>query len=215
MPQTSPPSRKKKRVLKSTEDRQREILDVTVQVLAEYGIQGATISRIADAVGMSKGALYYHFPNREALVSAAMDMMDEAAAAWLAELTGTDAPSSLLAMGDAHSDFTLSGYHSFIRPFFQTIASNPDEAVVSLITEKRDVYFDRLRECAERGKREGTIRADVDTREVAWAMLLHAWGEDVARLQGADEYIAGGFSRRILRRLLATYSVPEGPAAEG
>ena len=207
MPETPPTDQKTRRVLKPKKDRQREILDVTVKVLAEYGIQGATIARIAEAVGMSKGALYYHFPNREALVSAAMDMMDEAAAAWLAELSGKDAPSSLVAMGEAHSLFTLSGYHSFIRPFFQTIASNPDEAVISIIKAKRDVYFDRLVECAERGKREGTIRPGVDSREVAWAMLLHAWGEDVARLQGADEYIADGVSRSILRRLLASYTV--------
>lgn len=207
MSQPSRTSRKKKRVLKSREDRHREILEVTVQVLAEYGIQGATISRIAEAVGMSKGALYYHFPNREALISAAMDVMDETAVAWLDELAGEDAPSCLLAMADAHSSFTLSGYHSFIRPFFQTISSNPDSNVISLIAAKRGVYFDRIVECAERGQREGTIRADADPREIAWMMLQHAWGEDVARLQGADEYLTAGASRNILRRILATYTV--------
>ena len=206
MPET-PRIDKKRRVLKPKEDRSREIFDVTVKVLAEHGIQGATVARIAEAVGMSKGALYYHFPNREALVSAAMDMMDEAAAAWLAELSGKDAPSSLLAMGEAHSQFTLFRLSLFHPPLLSDHCQQSRRGGHLHHQDQEGRLLRSPGQCAERGKREGTIRPDVDSREVAWAMLLHAWGEDVARLQGADEYVAEGVSRSILHRLLATYIV--------
>lgn len=208
MTQTVRPHAKKKRVLKTKAERQREILDVTIRILAKYGLHGATISRISAAAGMSRGALYYHFRNREELLAAAMEAMDETATAWIAKPLGKDAPARLLAMGEAHSVWTLSAYNGFIRPFYQLIASSRETSLESLITTKTHFYLQYLVECVEEGQREGTIRGDVDSREVAWSLLLHAWGEDIARLQGIDEYITEGVSRNILRRLLASYTVP-------
>jgi AcrR family transcriptional regulator len=213
MPQSVRTRRKKKRVLKTKAERSREIVQVTIRLIAEHGLHGTTISRIADAVGMSRGALYYHFPNREALLGAALDAMDESATAWLVTPSGADTPARLLAMGEAHSQWTLSAYHTFIRPFYQLISSNRESGLTSLILAKTHHYFQYLVECAEEGKREGTIRSDVDSREVAWSMLLHAWGEDITRLQGIDEYVTDGMSRNILRRLISSYTVA--PQCEG
>ncbi len=198
----------KKRTLKAKPERQREIVDVTVRLLAEHGIAGTSISRIADAVGMSKSALYYHFPNHEALLRAAMDAIDETAADWITKPRAENAPERLEAIGRAHSTWTLSARNTFLRPFYQMISSNRDESLTAAISTKREVYLDRLAEYAEEGKREGTIRSDADSREIARCILMHAWGEDVAFLMGAEEFLTDGVSQRLLHRLLAVYAVP-------
>jgi AcrR family transcriptional regulator len=208
MAQAAQTKRRKRRVLKTKAERQREIVDVTVKLLADYGIEGTSISRIADAVGMSKGALYYHFPNHMALISAAMDAIDETATDWITKPTGENAPARLLAIGQAHTKWTISARNTFLRPFYQLVASSREDNLTAAISAKRQVYFDRLVAYADEGKREGTIRSDVDSREIAWAILLHARGEDIAFLQGDDGYITEGVSQRILRRLLASYTVP-------
>jgi AcrR family transcriptional regulator len=51
-------------VRKTKAERQREIVDVTVKLLGKYGVEGTTVSRIAAAAGIARGALYQHFPNR-------------------------------------------------------------------------------------------------------------------------------------------------------
>jgi AcrR family transcriptional regulator len=214
MPQAGRTKRKPKRVSRTAGDRRREILDVTVKLLAEHGIQGTSVSRIADAVGMSKGTLYYHFPNHKALLSAAMDLIDETATDWITKPSGDDALSRLLAIGKAHSRWTLSARNTFLRPFYQTISSNLDDDIAAAIGAKRRIYLDRLAEYAEEGKREGTIRSDADAREIGYCLLMHAWAEDIAFLMGDDDYITEGFSHKMLRRLLAAYAAPNQAAPD-
>ncbi|MYW05447.1 TetR family transcriptional regulator [Streptomyces sp. SID3343] len=51
------------------------LLDTAVQVLAELGWQGGTVTVVAGRVGLSRGAVQHHFPTREDLFTAAIDYM--------------------------------------------------------------------------------------------------------------------------------------------
>jgi len=46
------------------------ILDVATSLFAEIGYAGATNARIAEAADLTRGAMLYHFPDRESLVEA-------------------------------------------------------------------------------------------------------------------------------------------------
>ena len=61
--------------------------------------------------------------------------------------------------------------------------------------------------------REASTR-DVEAGDVAWGLLLHAWGEDIARLMGVDQFITNGVSKRLLERLLDSYVPNPAPSAE-
>jgi AcrR family transcriptional regulator len=204
---------RKKFVRKTKSERQREIVEATVQLVGKYGVQGTTVSRIAAAVGIARGALYQHFPNREAVLEAALASMGERSSAWLAQSSGPDVPARLLGMGEAHSSWSLSEYNTFVRPFFQLIASNRETSLTRLIIERQQTDLRYLVELVEEGKRQGTIASEVESRDIAWSLLLHAWGEDIARLMGVDQFITEGASNRILRRLLDTYTVDPAPPA--
>ena len=211
MPQSAGPGRAKKFVRKTKTERQREIVDATVHLIGKYGVQGTTVSRIAQAAGIARGALYQHFPNREAVLKAALATWGERSSAWMTDGSGTsDVPAQLLHMGEAHSSWALSEYNTFVRPFFQLIASNRETALTRLITERQQEDFRRLVALVDEGKRQGSIALDVESGDVAWSLLLHAWGEDIARLMGVEQFITGGASGRILERLLDTYEAGSG-----
>ena len=194
---------------KTKAKRQREIVDVTVQLLGKYGVQGTTVSRIAAAAGIARGALYQHFPNREALLEAAIAAMGERSSRWILDPTGRDVIERLLNIGKTHSSWSLSEYNTFVRPFFQLLTSDKETALSRSIIAKHDEDFGYIAGLVEEGKRQGAIAADADSGDVAWSLLMHAWAEDIARLMGIDQFITGGASERILRRLLATYAVQE------
>jgi len=43
-------------------------MDIAIDCFARYGYQGASIDRIAKAAGLTKGAIYYHFKDKEELL---------------------------------------------------------------------------------------------------------------------------------------------------
>lgn len=51
------------------------LLASTVDILADQGWAAATVARVAEAAGVSRGAAQHHFPTREALITAALDQM--------------------------------------------------------------------------------------------------------------------------------------------
>ena len=199
-------------VRKAKAVRQKEIVVATIGLIGRYGVQGTTVSCIAQAAGIARGALYQHFPNREAVLEAALDAWREQSSAWMSRPDDAHAPDRLLAMGRAHSEWAISPDNTFVRPFFQLIASNRESSLTTSIIERQQEDFQRLVDLVEEGKREGSIELEVESGDVAWALLLHAWGEDIARLIGVDKFITEGASTRILERLVAGYAAGEGPA---
>src|SRR6187399_2277548 len=56
----------------------KELMAIAIDCFARYGYQGTTIDRIASAAGVTKGALYYHFRDKEELLfEAVQDRISE------------------------------------------------------------------------------------------------------------------------------------------
>ncbi len=51
--------------------RREQLLSVTVDQVAARGVAGASLSRIAEAAGITKAAVLYHFTSKDALIAAA------------------------------------------------------------------------------------------------------------------------------------------------
>jgi AcrR family transcriptional regulator len=68
-----PLASKRKRVLKSAEDRRQEILDAAVHVFSDRGVSRATVADIATAAGVAKGTVYLYFGSKEQLLGALRD----------------------------------------------------------------------------------------------------------------------------------------------
>jgi AcrR family transcriptional regulator len=62
---------------KPAEDRRREIADAALRVIATQGLGRFTAVAIAREVGLTDGALFRHFPSKEAIVDAAIDRVEE------------------------------------------------------------------------------------------------------------------------------------------
>ena len=83
-------------VLPAARDR---ILDAAEQLVADQGASSLTLDAVAQAAGVSKGGLLYHYPNKDALLAAMIerhcDDLDERCARELEGLPA-DQPSSRL-----------------------------------------------------------------------------------------------------------------------
>lgn len=71
----------------ATKETQKRILDKAIELFNEYGSASISANRIADACGLSRGNLYYHFNNKEAIIYAIYDRIaDEIKRSWVNDL---------------------------------------------------------------------------------------------------------------------------------
>lgn len=61
----------------STEVRREQITRAALDIIGADGVQGLTTAGIARAVGISEAALYRHFKNKDAILSAVVDDLEE------------------------------------------------------------------------------------------------------------------------------------------
>jgi|SRR5690554_2065377 len=131
---------KKKRVHKTPEERQAEILAAATKIFAERGYQVADTQTIADLAGVGKGTLYRYFPTKEQLFSEALrrqlDILRERL-----EIAVRSAENPL-----AKIKAVMGAYFLFFDHYPETIELFAQERAEfgSAITP---TYFDRMRAC--------------------------------------------------------------------
>ncbi len=56
----------------------RALIDCAARLATECGLQAVTVQAVADAAGVTKGGLFHHFPNKQALIEAVLkDQLDK------------------------------------------------------------------------------------------------------------------------------------------
>ena len=202
-------------VRKSQEERREEILEATLRLISEHGIEGTTVARIAEAVGLTPGALYRHFESRGALIYEANRVASDRALAWVESSSEPDILLRMEELASAQAAWAQENFSTVVRPLFLELASplGADPSFRLVFSDFKS--FNTLVELAEEGKRQGTIRDDVPAEDVAWAVQMFAFQQDLAILAGADKFVEDGTFLRNLKRLLDSFRAEKevGPEA--
>lgn len=94
--------------------RRRQLLAVTISLVAERGYPGTSLQRIADGAGITKAAVLYHFPSKDAVISAAQEHV----IAQLVEHVGTAVDAADAAHAPA----------AYVREMVAHLRRHPDHA---------------------------------------------------------------------------------------
>lgn len=198
----------KKRVRKPKSVRRREIAEAALRIMATHGYYGTSVARIARAVGISNSALYQHFHNREDVLVAATELLGERAQEWIVAPTGANALERLDRIAESHLEWSVSALESFVRPVFAFVGVSEKARLEPSTPRGLLRSYELLLPIVEEGQREGSIRSDVEPGDLAWAVLMFAWAEDMALLARVDAVTDGGAARRNFMRLLSVYASP-------
>jgi AcrR family transcriptional regulator len=199
---------------KTREERRLEIADAALRIVGEYGVQGATMSRIAETIGISAPALYKHFENRTEILEAAMDLLQQRVTSWLESSTDPDAIERLRQLGARHVSTITADYEGVVAPLFEFVAASPRSDLKEQMGRRQRETLQRFIDILWDGQRQGTIRKDIDALVVAWSLLGLTWMENVAMLEGVDEFITDGISARMLDRILSDIATERAPAEQ-
>jgi TetR/AcrR family transcriptional regulator, transcriptional repressor of aconitase len=177
--------------------RRRQILDGARRVFSRHGYEGATVALLEEEIGLSRGAIFNYFPNKEAIfVELAVESNTRLTEIWL-----TEGYRALLE-AITHEDPDWLGVQLEAARRFgsdEAFRKAVSEAENQLMQEK-DVRLERLRA-------QG-YRSDVDIETIAVFLSLVANGMALRRtlgdpmpdLDALAKLVDGGVARRRTRK---------------
>jgi len=184
------------------EERRRQIVEAVNQVVAEHGVAGASVARIAAAAGVSEGTLYVYFNSRQEMLIAALERLFDQMAELIDAAPEGDAASTLRDIARRHSQMMKTEGESFTSPWIEFIAAGPQVGLRQAIAETQSKAFAKILGIVEQGQAEGTIRNDRDARRLAWQWYTVIWAENLTSLMGLNEYIDDGHAEYSLELML-------------
>jgi AcrR family transcriptional regulator len=201
------PDRERKRL--PTGARRSQIITATLRLVAERGLAGASMSRIAQAVGISNAALYRHFPSREDILIAAHDVLMERVVAWLNSSQEPLVIDRLRDMGQSHARVFSDDIEGFNAPMFQFICWIPKDRVRAHVVAKRSEMLKWYADLIKEGKAQGCIRTDIETDLIVAELFAWIWWEDLSHLEGLDTAVTLKGSADMFDRLMTRISTPD------
>jgi AcrR family transcriptional regulator len=184
-------------------DLRRSLIEAAVRTIQKHGFEALTLRAVADELGVSRTALYRHFADKAALLTAVANegfiMLRMAlVVAW--ENAGKG-HQGLEAMGEAYVSFAIANpwhYRVMFGGGFELDASNPE------LSQSGNAAFFALVDALVEQQTQGTVRQeDPQTQAVfVWA-LVHGLAmlaiDGNLEHQGADVRALARYSMQRLR----------------
>jgi AcrR family transcriptional regulator len=167
------PKSKSLRWERRPDERPQELLDAALRVFAERGYSNARLEEVAAAAGVTKGAVYHYFSNKEELLLRALEHYQALAFGRVEEALRAESGPASARIGVA------------LRALFGSPSSGRREVLLllqSVIYEVPDLYrrwvatgpmkaWQIVADLIEDGKLRGEFRSDVDS-DVAARIFL-------------------------------------------
>ncbi len=178
-----------KRTKEEAQETRENILDAALDVFAERGYSGTTFVDIAERIDMTKGAIYWHFRDKPALLAAlikkALEHEEQLVAEEVPELlTLDDLKRHFVARGRlVTEDETCRKFVFFISVQMEWSAERL-AAIHDEMRLARSLPLADIEQVLAKAKQEGEVRGDVDIK-VARDLLFGLWfGLVSSHLQG-------------------------------
>jgi AcrR family transcriptional regulator len=215
MKQGKTPSQPDERHRLPGEVRKKQIVEVALQLVAQYGVQATTLHRIAKEVGVTHPALYSHFSNRREILLAALDVLFRRILEVHRVSSHENALERLRAISMHQTDWVHSAPQGSVFPLFEFLAAPPEEGLREELAVRQAVLTRDLADIVREGQQQGTIRPDVDADQAAWLLTSRHWAEQVAMLMGVTKDWSRARSMQLLELIIGSIEMPKDAGSVG
>jgi AcrR family transcriptional regulator len=148
--------------------RQNEIINAAIQLIAKNGIQGMTIKNLAKAIKITEPAIYRHFESKTAIFVAILENFKN--------FTST-VSSEMLSKNESALDKVLMIYRAYFNKFSETPSlvsvifsdeifkndKNLSTKISSLLNANEEMFCSIIKD----GQKAKEIRNDIDNKQIA------------------------------------------------
>ena len=174
--------------------RQQEIINVSVALIADKGIQNLTIKNIAQTIGISEPAIYRHFKNKFEILMTILDSFELIAA----DVLNSEEIKDLSSL-DKIEFFLLDRYRrcaenpNLSKLMFAEENFQDDEQLSKKILSIMHSHKDEMHKLISAGQNLGEIRDDIDSIALfriifgPMRLLIKQWGLSGCRFDLLEE----------------------------
>jgi len=192
-------ARTKKEVV--TEFRENEIIDAAREVIARDGLRRASMDKIAEAAGTSKGTLYLYFENKEALVREATARGHAALAAHIEAVMGRAEDPVAAIEAYIRAVIQFSDDHELV---FRAMNAHPEAAgddAARTVDQHIQDYVDKLETVIRSGVKAERFQVS-SPRRAARFLVEAVRGVVIERLREAKSPSVGDDAATLLQTYL-------------
>ncbi len=153
-------------------ERQVQILDLSMKLIADKGIQGFTIKNLSKELGISEPAIYRHFENKTAILISILDNFKE----MVGMMSSHFAESDTTAISKIEFMFSrmleiFTEQPTIISVIFSEEIFKNDAVLKGKIMEIQNINQTRIEDILEKGQAENNVRIDVDKTTLALTFM--------------------------------------------
>lgn len=153
-------------------ERQQEIIDVSLELIAESGIQGLTIKNLAKKIGFSESAIYRHYENKIQILVAILNYFKEKTERlFLSELNSERDTIAKINHLFLNQFRTFSTSPSLVAVIFSEELFRNEDVLLKKVSEIMTNNSDTLTKIIKTGQEKGEIRVDVEASHLSLLIL--------------------------------------------
>ena len=156
----------------------RRLLAAATAVVADNGVEGATIGAIASEAGMVPGTIYHHFGGRDAIIA---DVVDE-----MVEAVGDGLRQARQAVDDPAVRIALAGVGLFDRAMADRNFARAFGRLVDPDSELRRTLHAQVSEVLAAGSRSGRFKIPLGAEGLVVDALLAIASAAALRVAGGE-----------------------------
>jgi AcrR family transcriptional regulator len=192
------------------ENGRRDLMDIAIDCFARFGYQGASIDRIAKAAGLTKGAIYYHFKDKEELLfEAVKSRVGQFERRVISDLgTITDAAGALRRVTAVCLEHATKSNHRRMIVTLMVEALGTNARLSAQFRQMMHRFRAFLRGIIEVGQHQGVFRSDVSAITAAGVYAGAVMGAEIEYYQDPERVDLGEHLRAFLDSYLTWLAAP-------
>ena len=152
-------------------DRQNQIIQESIQLIADKGIQGLTIKNISKAIGISEPAIYRHFENKDDIILAIISTMKQNTEEELSHVDENNPTiDKIKKMIQGHTDRFIKN-PSLTAIIFSEEIFNNNSILAKPIRIMMKLNQNKLIAMIEKGQASGDVRVDIQAEQISLMVI--------------------------------------------
>lgn len=153
-------------------DRQQQIIDVSLELISENGIQGLTIKNLAKKIGFSESAIYRHYENKiEILVAILNYFKENTERIFVTELKSDEDAITKIQNLFINQFRIFTKSPSFLAVIFSEELFRNEAILSERVAQIMNNNLDTLTQIIEIGQTKGEVRDDIEASHLALVVM--------------------------------------------